>query len=95
MSEFIHVLNEKQITYFDWNVSSGDCGEGATTDTVYKSVTGGISSHADSFSIVLQHDIRGFSVAAVERILVWGEEHRFTFLPLTLDSPEIHSKIRN
>ncbi len=81
--------------YFDWNVSSGDCGEGATTDTVYKNVTGGISSHADSFSIVLQHDIRGFSVAAVERILVWGEEHGYTFLPLTLDSPEIHSKIRN
>ena len=47
------------------------------------------------YSVVLQHDIKGFSVDAVERIIVWGLENGYTFLPLTADSPTVHHKVKN
>ena len=46
-------------------------------------------------SIVLQHDIKGFSVAAVERIIVWGLANGYTFLPLDATSPTAHHRVNN
>jgi hypothetical protein len=44
---------------------------------------------------VLQHDIHGFSVDAVERIIQWGLANGYTFLPLEPTSPGCHQKILN
>jgi hypothetical protein len=44
---------------------------------------------------VLQHDIKKYSVEAVEEILQWGLENGYTFLPLQEDSPTCHHKISN
>ena len=38
------------------------------------------------------HDSLGYSVAAVERIIQWGLENGYTFLPLTKDSPAPHHR---
>ena len=46
-------------------------------------------------SIVLQHDTKGYSVDAVEKIIVWGLEHGYTFLPLDKSSPTAAHDIRN
>ena len=37
--------------------------------------------------IVLQHDIHGTSVDAVEEVIIWGLQNGYTFLPLTTSSP--------
>ena len=93
MTRLAALVEEKGYKYFDWNVSSGDAGGTTSTEQVYKNVINGVKNR--KYSIVLQHDIKGFSVDAVERIIVWGLDHGFTFLPLTEDSPGAHFKINN
>ena len=82
--------------YFDWNVYSGDAGgKGATTesDTVFQNVTEGIADK--KVAVVLQHDIKSYSVDAVESIILWGLENGYTFLPLDPASPPVHEIIAN
>jgi hypothetical protein len=46
-------------------------------------------------SVVLQHDIHGYSVNAVEDIIKWGLDNGYTFLPLQEDSPGFHHPVYN
>lgn len=79
--------------YYDWNVDSNDAGGAKTADEVFRNVTKGCASKTNSF--VLQHDIKGFSVNAVERIIQWGLENGFTFERITPDSPSCHHNPQN
>ena len=54
MAQFVHILNQEQITYFDWNVSAGDAVNGYTTQDVLDNVLGGVSKYKTS--VVLLHD---------------------------------------
>lgn len=54
MAEFVHVLNQKNISYFDWNVSAGDASGDYTVDDIVNNVTEGIANYKTS--IVLLHD---------------------------------------
>ena len=47
------------------------------------------------YSVVLQHDIHSCSVDAVERIIRWGQENGYQFLPLQTDSPVMHHEVQN
>ena len=93
MTALAQQLHDKGYEYFDWNVSSGDAGETTSTDQVVENVISGIQNC--SVSVVLQHDSKDYSVAAVERIIQWGQENGYTFLPLRLDSPNAHHNINN
>ncbi|MCH5197357.1 MAG: polysaccharide deacetylase family protein [Oscillospiraceae bacterium] len=86
-------VQELGFVYFDWNVTSGDAGETTKTSVVAQNVINGMKSH--NTSIVLQHDIKSFSVAAVEQIIVWGLDNGYTFLPLTTSSPAVHHGVNN
>ena len=93
MTRLTAAVEEKGFKYFDWNVVSGDAGGAKTADRVYSNVINGIRGKA--YSIVLQHDIKNFSVDAVERIIVWGLNNGYTFSRLTADSPTVHQHINN
>lgn len=93
MTRLTQALTDMGYQYFDWNVSSGDAGETTSTDQVFENVISGMQNH--NVSIVLQHDIKGFSVAAVERIIVWGLANGYTFLPLDASSPTAHHRVNN
>ena len=93
MSRLTKEVEKQGLHYFDWNVSAGDAGKTTDTDEVYNNVIKGIGNK--SWAIVLQHDTKGFSVAAVERIIQWGLEHGYTFLPLDENSPGAHHGIAN
>lgn len=55
ISEFIQYLNNKSITYYDWNVVNGDAtGKELTTEGLYNNVLAGINVF--DTSIVLMHD---------------------------------------
>lgn len=86
-------LTDMGYQYFDWNVSSGDAGETTETQRVFENVISGVQWQ--NISIVLQHDIKGFSVAAVEQIIIWGLNNGYTFLPLDSTSPTSHHRIAN
>jgi peptidoglycan/xylan/chitin deacetylase (PgdA/CDA1 family) len=93
MTRLSQLLTEQGYTYFDWNVDSKDAGGARTAAQVFSNVTNGIGDK--SSSVVLQHDLYGFSVDAVEKIIVWGLVNGYTFLPLDASSPTCHHGINN
>lgn len=54
MAEFVHILNQEQITYFDWNVSAGDAAGSYTVEDVQNNILEGVSKYKTS--VVLLHD---------------------------------------
>lgn len=86
-------MQEMGYRYFDWNVGSEDTGGANTSEAVFNNVINGIMQR--NTSVVLQHDIYGYSVDAVERIIAWGLCNGYTFLPLTYDSPQCHHPVNN
>lgn len=90
MDTLIQGMDEKGYRYCDWNVSTGDGGKIFTTEDVYLQAINGMQSHQTS--IILQHDIKYDSVAAVEDIIVWGLDHGYTFLPMDDTTEMIHHR---
>lgn len=93
MTTLTKAVTDQGYKYFDWNVSSGDAGGTTSTEEVYQNVVNGIKSH--NVSVVLQHDIKSFSVNAVERIIQWGLANGYTFLPLTTSTEDVHHVVNN
>ena len=92
MSKLAKAVQEKGYVYFDWNVSSGDAGGANTSGMVYNNIT---KSLRGDYSIVLQHDIKGFSVDAVEGVIKFGKQYGFEFKALDMNSPTAHHRINN
>ncbi|MBO4914629.1 MAG: polysaccharide deacetylase [Oscillospiraceae bacterium] len=93
MRRLTREVGERGYTYFDWNVSSGDAGAVTTTAAVVRNVKNGILGQR--VAVVLQHDVKPFSVAGVEEIIQWGLEQGVVFLPLTEKSTAPHHGINN
>lgn len=93
MSRLANDVVDKGYRYFDWNVSSGDAGGAKTAQEVFENVINGVRGR--NVSVVLQHDTKGFSVDAVEKIIIWGLEHGYKFLPLDTTSPTAAHGINN
>ena len=84
MSQLTALVKERGFTYFDWNVSSGDAAGAYTAGAVYNNVVGRLAPNQNW--VVLQHDIKGFSVDAVESIIQYGLAQGFTFKKLDATS---------
>ncbi len=95
MTKLVQGVQDQGFQYFDWNVSSGDGNYVWDSEKVYDAVTSGVANTKRTYSIVLQHDSKGYSVDTVERIILWGLENGYTFLPLTPDSPTYHHTVLN
>lgn len=85
MTTLTHKVTELGFRYVDWNVDSQDAGGAKTADEVYNNVIAGIGSKKTA--VVLQHDVKSYSVEAVEKILQWGIANGYRFEALTLESP--------
>ena len=92
MSRVSKEMEARGYKYFDWNISSGDAGGATTAGAVYNNVTKALKG---DYSVVLQHDIKGFSVDAVEDIIKFGQKYGFTFKALDLSSPTAHHRVNN
>ena len=93
MTKLTNEVTARGFTYFDWNVTSGDAGGTTDSTAVYQNVINRVIR--DGSSVVLQHDIKGFSVAAVERIIQWGLANGYTFKKLDATSFTAHHGINN
>ncbi len=93
MSELTKAVEAKGFRYFDWNISSGDAGETTSTSQVVKNITSHLGN--GSTYMVLQHDIKGFSVNAVEEVILYGLAKGYTFRAITMDTPTVHHRINN
>lgn len=93
MTTLAKSLGENGYYYSDWNVSSGDAGETKSEQGVFNNVISGIKRN--DVSIVLQHDIKKYSVEAVDDIIAWGLSNGYTFLPMTENSKMVHFNPNN
>ena len=92
MSILTSEVEKRGYHYYDWNVNSGDAGGATTADAVYTNVVTHLKSGPN---VVLQHDVKDFSVAAVERIIQFGLTNNYVFLPLDFDSFNAHHGVNN
>lgn len=93
MRRLTKAVQDMGFQYFDWNVDSQDAGGAWDKDSVVRNVINGCSYNR--ISVVLQHDIKGYSVDAVEEIILWGLANGYTFLPLDPTSPTMHHGVNN
>lgn len=93
MSRLAAVMTDLGYKFFDWNVSSGDAGETNETQEIIDNIISGCSGRR--VSVVLQHDIKDYSVAAVEQVLIWGINNGYSFRALDMSSPDAHHGINN
>lgn len=93
MTRLAQAVKDQGFRYFDWNVDSDDAGNTTTSQGVAQNVIDGIKKK--DISVVLQHDIKNYSVDAVEEIIIWGLQNGYTFLPLEQNSPKCEHEIRN
>lgn len=93
MTTLTESVQAKGYHYADWNVSGKDSGKAQTADEVFENVIAGIEKH--STAIVLQHDVKEYSVDAVPKIIEWGLENGYSFKPLTPESPMPHAIVNN
>lgn len=93
MSRLTKAVQDMGFQYFDWNVDSNDAGGARDAATVAANVIAGCSGRR--VSVVLQHDIKGYSVDAVEQIILWGLANGYTFLPMDPSSPTMHHGVNN
>ena len=93
MTQLASDAHAKGYEYYDWNVDSNDAGGTTTSDGVYENVIAGLSR--TDISVVLCHDTHSWTVGAIDRILTWGEENGYTFLPLQKGAVIAHHTIVN
>ena len=92
MSTLSRELEKRGYVYYDWNVSSGDAGATTDTNQVFNNVVRNLGSGR---YVVLQHDSKGYSVKAVERIIQYGLNNGYTFERLSKDSMVCHHATAN
>lgn len=93
MSKLVRRVTELGFQYFDWNVDSDDAGRARDAQTVYQNVTSGAGGFKNA--VVLQHDVKAYSVEAVEQIIQWGLANGYSFQALTPNSPVCHHGVNN
>jgi peptidoglycan/xylan/chitin deacetylase (PgdA/CDA1 family) len=74
-------------------VDSDDAGGAHTSEQVFANVVDGIKKGGDL--IVLQHDVKPYSVEAVEGIIQYALENNYVFAKLTPDSFAAHHSVNN
>lgn len=97
MGRLVDQSYEKNLVYFDWNVSSGDAGSITDTNVIIENIKNGITActNAGVPSIVLQHDYKSFTVDAVEPVILWALDNGYEFAPLSDQSYIVHHGINN
>ena len=93
MTKLVNEVAARGFTYFDWNISSGDAGQTTSSDQVFENVIYALKEGGSS--VVLQHDVKDYSVAAVERIINYGLANGYRFDKLDASSFTAHHRINN
>lgn len=93
MSRLAESMEKMGYKYYDWNVDSGDAGGTTKTKQVAANIIDGCEGRR--VSVVLQHDIKDYSVDAVEAVIQWGRRNGYQFAALDLTSPDVQHAIAN
>lgn len=92
VTKIANKMNELGYVYYDWNVDSNDTGT-SDPEEIYNNVIKAIEKK--DYSVVLMHDIKKANIISVDKIISYGLENGYTFLPIDENSPIVHHKINN
>lgn len=92
MSTLTREVEARGYHYFDWNIDSDDAGRANSSDVVFTNVATRLH---DGENVVLQHDVKPYSVEAVARIIEYGLANNFVFDAITMDTPVVHHSVNN
>lgn len=84
-------VQERGYQYVDWDLDCRDTVGVKTPWGIHRNVTRGLRGR--THTVVLLHDIKNYTVEAVELILIWGLRRGYVFLPLDETSPTVHHKL--
>ncbi len=98
MDRFFEILEERDITYFDWNVDSYDSRQGSVSaDTIVNNVMRGVAK-CEGTCIILMHDTdeKASTVQALPRVIEKLEAMgNVRFMPITEETPLIQHRMKN
>jgi len=92
MTKLAEKTKELGYIYYDWNVDSMDTSE-KDPNKIAENVIKGIEEN--QHSIVLLHDIKKVNIESVDKIISYGLNNGYTFLPLDENSFNYQHKINN
>lgn len=93
MTKLTAQASTKGYKYFDWNVSSEDAAGATTSKAVYENIKSGVQSR--STSVVLCHDIKSYTVDAMEDFIPWAQANGYTFMTINENTPVVHHTVNN
>lgn len=93
MTQLVKEAGEKGLSYFDWNVNSGDVGSGTSSAEVLENCKKGIESLTNA--VILCHDIKEYTVNAMDEFITWAKENGYSFAALTPESYGAHHEVLN
>ena len=93
MSSLTRQAGKKGLTYYDWNVDSDDAGKTRSADGVFNNITSGVKKYRQS--IVLCHDVKSYTVNAMDRTIKWCLQNGYTFRTLQPGGYTVHQKVAN
>ena len=93
MTQLVKEANEKGLHYFDWNVASGDAGATKSSAIVLQNCKVGAANHKNA--LILCHDVKEYTVNAMDEFITWAKENGYTFAALTPESDGAHHKVNN
>jgi len=82
MAEFVHILNQEQITYFDWNVSAGDAANSYTVEDVQKNVLDGVAKYKTSVVLLHDSETKSTTVEALGSLIQTLQSQGAVILPI-------------
>lgn len=99
MSTLTKMVEENGYKYFDWNVCIEDAGACAKKKVHNKEACvinyfkSGLSKTKDNY--VLMHDVKEYTLNALEEMIIYAKDNNYQFLPITDDTPVHHHHLNN
>lgn len=93
MTRLIKKIHEQGYEFYDWNVASGDAGETTNSEQVYRNVVRSLSKNKTN--MILFHDTKSFTAAALPKIIQYGLDHNYEFKAIDDNTPKIHHGVNN
>ena len=90
MTDYIRFLNDRGITYFDWNVSSGDATSAAyTADQLVENVMTDVVKYKTSVVLMHDADSKTATVDALPKLIEQLQEQGALILPISEDTTPV------
>ena len=93
MKTLVQQANEKGLSYFDWNVASGDAANNISGAEVLQNCKVGVANFKNA--VVLCHDVKEYTVNVMDEFITWALSKGYTFAALTPESDGAHHQVNN